>query len=443
MTDWRKLLAGSSAAFVLLSGHGCLRPPPPDAPAALASKTGSLDGTTDVAIASGSGPDHLAFVAMQRNPAVQAAEAKVRRLLAKVPQAGALPDPKLRLSAGSMAETAAGRVDWMTGVEQALPFPGKLKAMAEAAGKEAEAAAAELAGLRLEVAEQVRSAYWDWYLARRTTAITGETQNALSLVRDSIDARVAANQATQDDQLRLASEFGKLEQTLLEARRAESAARARLNALLARPRESTLPANDVEAVRRPADLEALLHMAEAEHPSVAAAEAEVEAFRHRLRGAELARYPDFMIGLQHAAISDAGLAPSANGRDQLFATLGLSLPLWPAPRQARLAEAEAGIDEATAKVADARARLRFRVEDAWLRLRTSDEILGLFEGQLLPESKQAFDLALTGYATGTKSFVDVLDAWRTWLGLRLQQAAQEAQRGKAAAALRSASGRGI
>lgn len=410
------------------------------------NKTSQPDSTITTSVpaeyhvSASAGPDELAAAGGRQHPSVIAAEAKVRRLMAKIPQAKALPDPKLRVSGGSMAETAAGRVDWMTGIEQALPFPGKLREMAAAAGKEAEAAAAELELTRLRVAEQIRSAYWDYYLASQTTAISEETKSALTQVRDSIDARVAANQADQNDQLRLATEFGKLEQVLINSRQSERSAKVRLNSLLNRPGDAKLPTPLASKSGNSGELASLLAKAERSHPSVKSAEAEVAAFQHRLKGAKLDFYPDFVIGMQHAAVADSGLAMSANGRDQAFATLGITLPLWQVPRRARVEEASAGIDEATAKIGAARSDLRFRVEDAWVRAKSADELIRLFEKQILPEAKQTFDLVLTGYSAGTQNFTDVLDAWRSWLGFQLQQSGNQAQRGKAIAALKSATG---
>ena len=48
-----------------------------------------------------------------------------------------------------MAETAAGRVDFMAGVEQVIPFPGKLREQGQIAGREAAVALADLEALRL------------------------------------------------------------------------------------------------------------------------------------------------------------------------------------------------------------------------------------------------------------------------------------------------------
>ncbi len=397
-------------------------------------------GVSQAKVSGGSDLKELVAFALQNQPEIHAAEAKVRRLMAKVPQVGALPDPKFKASAGSMAETAAGRVDWMAGVEQALPYPGKLRELAKAAGRDAEVAAAQLEAVRLAVAARVEQAYWNLYLANQTTSITTENQNALELIRESVDSRIAANQGNQDDQLRLATEAGKLEKALIESRRSEASARARLNSTLNQPAGSALPTPEFRHSGSRKDLQSLLSAAESQHPTVKAANAELQAFRHRLKRAELDGYPDFFLGAQHAAVADGGLAPSANGRDQWFATVGISIPLWQAPRRGRIDEAMAGIGEATAKIGSARANLRYEVEDAWLRAKASEDLITLFDKQILPESRQAFDGVLTGYAAGEQDFVDSLDAWRQLLGFQLQQAGNQAELGKALAALRMSTG---
>jgi outer membrane protein TolC len=213
-----------------------------------------------------------------------------------------------------------------------------------------------------------------------------------------------------------------------------------LNALLDRPGDAALPSPRAGGAGRRGELKALLAEAQRDHPAVRAAQAQMDAFGHQLERAKLERFPDFAVGLQYASVSDSGLAPSANGRDQVYGTLGLSIPLWRAPRRAMLDEAHAGIDESVARLGAARSQLRFRVEDAWLSAKSSEQLIALFDKQILPEAKQAFDVVLGGYAAGTQSFVDVLDSWRSLLGFQLQQAGNRAGYGKAIAALRSASG---
>ena len=387
-----------------------------------------------------SGPEELVRLGLQHHPGVQATEARVRRMRAKVHQITALPDPRVKFSGGSMAETAAGRAEFVAAFEQGVPFPGKRREEAGAAAREAAAAAADLQALRLQVAQRIRQAYWDYFLATQSGDIMEESRSVMELVRNIIDARVAADQASQGDQLRLATELGSVEEAIIVARQREDSAKAMLNALLNRPADASIPRPGSHAVAHGGELDRLLAQAEMDHPNVAEAQAQIEAFRHRLNRAKLDLYPDFTLGLQQVHVSRSGLAPSANGRDQIFATLGIDLPLWRQPRQAKIEEASAGLHEAEANLAAVRADLRFRLRDAWVRARSSRDLIALFRDRIIPESKQAFDLSLQSYAAEQLTFADVLDTWRQWLGYQLQQARNRAALGKATAALRSASG---
>ncbi len=382
----------------------------------------------------------LVQLGMQHHPGIRAGEAKVRRLAAKVDQVTALPDPKAKISAGNMAETAAGRVDFMAGVEQVIPFPGKLREQGQIAGREAAVALADLEALRLQVAERIRQAYWSYFLAVKTTEINRQSRSVLELVRNTIDTRVAANQASQGDQLKLSTELGNIDKVLVQSRQREQSSKASLNALLNRQAGASLPVPSNVASPQTRELNALLAKAETVHPDVASSRAQIQSLQHRLKAAELDRYPNFVLGLQHALVSDSGLAPSANGRDQVFASIGINIPLWQKPRRAKIREAAASIDEAQSQLAAVRADLRFRVEDAWLRLQSSRELIALFDQRILPESKQAFNVSIQSYAADRLTFLEVLDTWRQWLGYQLQQTQNHASLGQATAALRSASG---
>ena len=392
----------------------------------------------DYAISGAAGPDELARQAIAHHPSITAGRHRAERLAAKVPQEKALPDPMAEVAAGSMAETAAGRMDAMGSVKQKIPFPGKRREAAAAAGSEAAAAAAEVRTLELKLTEQVHAAWWDLYLADQTISLTRESRSLLDAVRDAVDAKVSANQATQADQLRISNELSLIDRDLVEARQLRQTARARLNSLLNRPAGAHLP--DVRSVPVPSagSLASLLRRAQARHPEIAAAEERANAFRHRLKRAELEKYPDLTAGVTGASISSSGLAPMANGRDQVYATLGINIPLWQEPRKAMIKEAREGIAETESMLAATRADLRYRVEDAWFRAQSARDITTLFESRLVPDARQTYDVTVSGYSSGNNGFTDLVDTWRGLLAYRLQLARSRAQLGKAMATLRAA-----
>jgi outer membrane protein TolC len=391
-------------------------------------------------IPSQAGPETLAGLASKHNPRLKALRHRAERLEAKVPQAKSLPDPMANFALGNLPETAAGRVDAVVGVSQKIPFPGKRREAALAAQREALAVRADAAAYELKLTEQVRSAWWDYYLAAITIRISKESQDLLRVVEESVEAQVAASQGSQADQLRVANEITKIDRDLAEARRLENTAKARLNSLLNRPAGANLPAATNREVDPLRNLQSLLTRAETQHPEVVSAANRIEAFKHRLVRAKLEKYPDFTFGVQGAAVASNGLAPSATGEDQIFGTLGFNIPLWQEPRRAMIREANAGIAETKALLGSTRSDLRFRVEDAYFRAKTAREVSDLFRTRLIPDAKQAYEITLTSYAAGKDTFTNVIDTWRQWLTYQLQFARNRAQLGKAVATLNAAAG---
>ena len=383
------------------------------------------------------GPDELARLAIRHHPSIHAARERAARMAAMVPQEGALPDPMLKVGAERMA---SADVDGMVEVEQTLPFPGKRRASAGAAERETAAAEAEIRALELQLTQQVHSAWWDLHFAGQTAKLTRENRTLLEAVRSAVDARVAADQARQADQLRLSNELAMIDRDLAEAEQLGATARARLNSLLNRPAGASLPPPRNVAIPTTASLESLLARAQSQHPEVAAAEQRAEAFRHRLRRAELEQYPDFTVGVGGTTGLRSSMSSMGRDSEQVFTTIGINIPLWREPRRAMIREAKAGIAETDAMLAATRSDLRFRVEEAWFSVRTERDIAALFQTRLIPDARQAYQVTLTGYSVGTSDFTDLLETWRLLLTYQLQHARSQTQLGKATATLKSAAG---
>jgi len=439
MKPFRHCAAPSALAAVAVVIASCASDPGAGDAASLAVP--SPAAAVIYAVPDSAGPDDLACLAIRHHPSIAAARHRAERLAAKVPQERSLPDPMAEVAPiGAMAETASGEVGMMGGVKQMIPFPGKRNQAAAAADRESAAALADVGTLELKLIEQVHAAWWNLYLADQTIALTRESRSILEAIRDAVDARVAVDQASQADQIRLSNEIAMLDRDLAEAVQVGQTARARLNSLLNRPAGARLPKARAAAIPATASLDALLARAQARHPEVAAAEQRANAFRHRLKRAELEKFPDFTLGVAGASVSSSGRSPVADGKDQIYATIGINIPLWQEPRRAMIREARAGIAETDAMLAATRSDLRFRIEDAWFQVRTAREISNLFETRLIPDAQQAYDVTLTGYSAGTSSFTDLVDTWRQTLAYRLQLARNHAQLGKATATLRAAAG---
>jgi outer membrane protein TolC len=132
--------------------------------------------------------DTLVARAVAASPAVRAAAARVEAARARVGPAAARPDPMLMAGVQNLPVVSPGLDDEMTmamvGVGQTLVRPGKRALRRRVAEREADVARAELARVRLEVARDVRVAYYELAYLDRALALVERSRDVLvDLVR--------------------------------------------------------------------------------------------------------------------------------------------------------------------------------------------------------------------------------------------------------------------
>ncbi len=362
----------------------------------------------------------LVEFALAHNPEVRAGRLRVERLRELPAQASALEDPMLSVTAGELAQTAAGQVDYIVGITQSLPYPGTRAARSAVAEQEVLTASAQWLERMERVAAEVRRVYWRRYSTARAFEVTERDKQVLQQVRDIIDARARVGEAEQADQLRVALRIADLDQQLDRLKQEMRSLDAMMNRLLNRRADAPLPLPETVAWSPQAfDRDELIARAERVNPAVVVQRRRVEGYRHRYRLARIERRPDFRLGVQYAAVGSDGLAGSANGDDQFAVTGSVSLPLFSGRYDAMEREALRGIGETLAELEAAQGRAANLAEDALARMDAEASILKRLNEQMLPDSRRTFDLALSGYRTGRVSFLQLMDDWQRTLDLEL------------------------
>ncbi|MEZ6190727.1 MAG: TolC family protein [Phycisphaerales bacterium] len=309
--------------------------------------------------------DTYIAAALSDNPDIKAAQQRVERLRERIPQAKALPDPMATFTFGELAQTAAGQVDYIVGVQQSLPFPGTLDARGELARQEVVAALHAMRAVVDEVTGDVRRAYWSYDGAIREIEVLEESRSLLTQIDSAVSARVRVGNASQADLLRISREIAALENQIAEVRRRQQTASAMLARLTSRPVPESWPRGEDSRWQKPGfDADSLKRLAEQGSPKVAEAQARVQAFHRQYKLARRDRKPDFMVGFQYGAVRAGGLAPSANGDDQIAGTVGVSIPLWTDRYDAAEREALRGMGESLAQVRAAQDRVAYQIDEA-------------------------------------------------------------------------------
>jgi len=231
--------------------------------------------------------------------------------------------------------------------------------------------------------------------------------------------------AAQQDLLRADVEQRRAEDELhgMEAQLPQM--RAMLNAMVARAPDAPLePPEQIPPARPlPADDARLLALAAENNPELAGLAQRVHGRADALELARLQYIPDInpTFGLTGTASQVVGL--------------GLSIPTLMPKVRGMVDEARADLRAAQATYRQARFDRSAQVVAAMYALRHAERQAGLFEQQVIPAATQIADNTREAYARGQMSFIELMDAQRTLLNVRLTAAEARAAREKSLADL--------
>ena len=390
-----------------------------------------------------SGLEDLILNALAHNPGLRAAFDRWDAALQRVPQAAALPAPRLTFAAYlAEVETRAGPMQSRIGLAQPFPWPGKLEAAATAAEHLAQAAGSEVDARRLEVAHEVQDAWFELSWLKRAIGITARHRSLLLGWEQVARSHFESGSGSHADVIRAQVELGKLENRVQTLADLERPIAARLNATLGRPTATTLPAPDETLARTP-DLDgaALQEQLSETSPALLSQRHRIEAAEQAVILAEKEFWPDFSLGADYTFIGDASNPGVSGSGDDAFAlSLGIELPIWRSAYRAGEREAQARLSGARRMLEAATLELEADLEMALYRLRDANRRVDLFRNTLIPKGEESVASSDAGYRTGHQDFLDLLDAQRVLLEFQLQTVRAETDSAQALAEIERLTG---
>ena len=205
-----------------------------------------------------------------------------------------------------------------------------------------------------------------------------------------------------------------------------SALSARLNALRDRPQGTPIPAFAVPTAVEP-DLDPAELRAEAlrRRPELVEADALIVRAERLGDSAAKGHSPDFTAGIKYAYVAKrrdrAGrdFPPEDNGQDVLGLFAAVNLPIHGKSIDAGVEEAAQWRLAAEERRRAVVARIDGRLGDVTSRLDLTWDRIRLFEDVLIHQAAESLRSAESAYATGTYNALDLLDAERVLLGVRV------------------------
>jgi outer membrane protein TolC len=259
--------------------------------------------------------------------------------------------------------------------------------------------------------------------------IQRENTSLLKLLNETAEGRVRAG-GSQQDLLRTDIEFRMADDELRTMESELPRMRAMLNAMLGRSPDALLSAPSASPQPRsvPADDATLLAVGVGANPELKALAFEQTGRRDALERARMEYLPDIN---PFAAIT--GDVSQVIGADVMLPTV--------IPRiKGMVKEARADLRRVDAMARQTRLDRAAEYVAAVYALRNTERQAALFERQVLPSAQRVLENVRQSYSNGTGGYLDLIDAQRTLLDVRLTIAEAKAAREKHLADLEALAG---
>ena len=357
----------------------------------------------------------------ERNPSIKAALIEWQATVAKLPQAVALPDPKLRLDYFvDSIETRVGPQQYRVGLSQRIPFPGTLAQAGEVAGRDIRIRHAEYDRAVRDFIVDLTVSYNELVYLRGAAEITRQNQGLLDHVLGVASTRYAEGAAKLNDVLKAQSQLAQLSYDLVLLHELEQVETARINALLDRP--SATPLGELQTPqlsRSQRSLPEIEAVALGQRQEIEIAAGQVDKAAESVRLAKLQNRPSLTLNSTHVLVGDATANVADSGKDAWMVGVGISLPIWRRHNRSRVDEAElrhaAAVQQQRVIENETRAALRA----VYFRLENARRLIELYEKSLIPQAAQAMEVAEQWHDTEVNDIAGFLETQGVWFNFNL------------------------
>jgi cobalt-zinc-cadmium efflux system outer membrane protein len=351
--------------------------------------------------------------AVQSNPTLKSADAKVQASAAFAKAQKSLDPPTVAIEfyqapVASFPDPFKNQMEYDYSIQQMIPFPGKLGAMAKAENKRTDMLKADRKTEEQDLVRNVKSLYFDLYFKNRQIEMNRETR---ALVRGFVDIarkQYEVGMGKQSDILRAQTELSTLGNDSIVLVQERKSMEGMLNALCNRPVATEIGfIPEIDPVIPSFDLNMLMAMAEKNRPDLRSMQTGIEMQQAERRAAQKEYLPDFMIRGMYKQMMQSN--------DNWSLMIGATVPIAPWSH----GKISSGTNRANENIRMAQGErenmvnmISSEVNDALLKVESAKERLKLSRESVIPQAEQTLESALTAYRTGKQEFLMLIDIQR-------------------------------
>ena len=348
-------------------------------------------------------------LALEANPTIMAARREIEATEAQVLQGSLRPNPGFSYTAENM-----GRISRSSSAVVELPIErgDKRAARVDAAQRGRDVALSDLGGRQLKVRADVMAAFFDVLAAQDLLALAQDSVNLARRATDIAAKRVAAGKVSPVEETKARVAEAGVRVVLTQAQSELRNARRRLTSLWGNTSPRFSEARGDVDLLPPMPAPELVEQRLRTSPLLQRAQLELERRKSLVNVEQSKTVQDFTV-----SVGVKRREESQN--EQMLVGFSIPLPLYNR-NQGNLLEALRREDKARDELLAIRINLVSDAHQLMERLSARREEAELLRTEVVPGAKTAYEAATIGFENGKFSFLEVLDAQRTFFSAKSQ-----------------------
>ena len=356
--------------------------------------------------------DMIIALALAKNPVVGLAEGNIEQQKGQQTAAGAYPNPtvtghgghgKLKDTIVGPPENTTSTTEYNVVVGQPIEWPGMRAARQRTADLGLATANVGMLETQLNLASQVKVGFYDLLLAQQGADLARQNLDIVEGVARIVKARVKSGEAPQFESIKAEVEVLKARQQLVRADNLVRINRVAVDTLTGGALGPFyMIYGEFRILPRDLHIEGLMARMVEQHPTIQRLLKSVEQSDWKIEFERQARVPTITVN---------GTYWREIGREAYQGGLSLPVPLW-YRRQGEIASSLGAKRREEAELLRIRNELGRAVHQHYQDVRTTAELIDVFDKGLLKQAQEALRLAQFSFQQGASSLLEVFDAQR-------------------------------
>jgi outer membrane protein, heavy metal efflux system len=359
---------------------------------------------------SGEGPkiNSLIEIAKKNNPAIKAAEEKLKSSKYNILVSKALPDPLFKYTDFiESIETKTGPQKSQYFISQKLPFPGKLSLKGRIQKTETSSLKQSLEKIKRKVITRLKTTYYDLRFVQNTLEIARQEKSIIESMEKTAFAKYEVSLRPQSDVLKIQVELSKIIVKISSLKQKRNSLISRIKKLISSDAETEVSFEDNPPLPKTLPLNKLYTLATNQNPDLKIMDLSQKKASYTESLARKDYLPDFNFAINYIDIGE--------GKDALAASIGINIPLWLGKKAHKLNAAKAITKSADFSYESKKDDIKFQIEDLAYKLMSLKEIVSLYNNAILHQTEENFKAASADYETGAIDLISWLESERAFL----------------------------